>query len=197
MPFPLESPYDEGRIRAYAEWKREGRGDPNGPWLLCKSLPPPAYARGKGKGGHKWMRKGKSRREGESSAAHLPFLSSCFSPGALNLLCTWVPRGRGREGRTQVRIMQSRGFPNKKQKNTKNHSLFWHASPVHPGLQRQTPSAHLPRPLQSATGHSSARTSHSAPFQPSEQWQRPPPYTPWPEHSTGHTPRIKEKHTDN
>lgn len=167
MPFPLESPYDEGRIRAYAEWKREGRGDPNGPWLLCKSLPPPAYARGKGKGGTNGCGKGKER-ERERVALHT-FLSSCFSPGALNLLCTWVPRGRGREGRTQVRIMQPRGFPNKKQKNTKNHSLFWHASPVHPGLQRQTPSAHLPRPLQSATGHSSARTSHSAPFQPSEQ----------------------------
>ena len=72
------------------------------------------------------------------------------------------------------------------------NSLWSQFFPVQPGLQRQTPCRQRPLSLQSATSHSSARTSHSAPFQSAAQWHRPPPYTPWPEHSSGHTPATRK-----
>jgi hypothetical protein len=56
------------------------------------------------------------------------------------------------------------------------HSLCSQSRPVQPGWQEQTPAGpQSPWPLQAASQHSLAGSSHSAPFQPAWQWQDPPP----------------------
>lgn len=68
-------------------------------------------------------------------------------------------------------------------------------SPLYPELQAQEPMIQIPRPPHCGSIHWVVGTSHSVPFQPLKQRQRPLEYWPLPLHSTGQA-AVKQNTTE-